>query len=45
MEGEDGTSINTNPPVYMCEVGTRVEDSIKRKKKQWNEEDENLYIN
>ena len=33
MDGVDGTSINTNPPIYMCEVGTRMEDGIKRKKK------------
>ena len=37
MEGADGTSINTNPLVYMCEVGTRVEEGIKRKKKHWKE--------
>ena len=42
MEGADGTSINTNPPVYTCEVGTRVEEDIKREKKHWNREDENL---
>ena len=36
MEGVDGTSINTNPPIYTCEVGTRKEEGIKRKKKHWN---------
>ena len=40
MDGVDGTSINTNPPIYMCEVGTRMEDGIKRKKKHRNGEDE-----
>ena len=39
MEGANGTSINTNPPVYMCEVGTRGKEGIKRKKKHWNRED------
>ena len=34
MEGTDGTSINTNPPMYTCEVGTRSEDDIKRKRRQ-----------
>ena len=34
MDGVDGTSINTNPPIYTCEVGTRREDGIKRKKKK-----------
>ena len=34
MEGKDGTSINTNPPMYTCEVGTRSEDDIKRKRRQ-----------
>ena len=41
MDGVDGTSINTNPPIYTCEVGTRREDGIKRKKKKHqNGEDE-----
>ena len=31
MEGADGTSINTNPSIYMCEVGMRREDDIKGK--------------
>ena len=34
MDGVDGTSINTNPPIYTCEVGTRREDGIKSKKKK-----------
>ena len=42
MEGADRTSINTNPSIYTCEVGTRWEDGIKRKKKHWKEGDENL---
>ena len=32
MEGADGTSINTNPLIYTCEVGMRRENDIKRKK-------------
>ena len=31
MEGADGTSINTNPLIYTCEVGMRREDGIKGK--------------
>ena len=31
MEGAYGTSINTNPPIYTCEVGMRREDDIKGK--------------
>ena len=34
MEGADETSINTNPPIYTCEVRTRSEDDIKRKRRQ-----------
>ena len=33
MEVADGTSINTDPPIYTCEIGTREEGGIKRKKK------------
>ena len=40
MEGTDGTSINTNPPMYTCEVGTRSEDDIKRKRRQQKGEEE-----
>ena len=36
MEGANETSINTNPPIYTCEVGMREEEGIKRKKKHWN---------
>ena len=36
MKSIDGTSINTNPPIYTCEVGTRSEDDIEREKKHWN---------
>ena len=32
MEGANGTSINTNPLIYMCEVGTRREDDIKKER-------------
>ena len=42
MEDANGTSINTNPPIYTCEVGTKVEEGVKREKKHWNREDENL---
>ena len=42
MEGANVISINTNPLVYTCEVGTRVEEGVKREKKHWNREDENL---
>ena len=34
MEGADGISINTNSPVYTCEVGTRVEGGIKRERSE-----------
>ena len=34
MEGADGTSINTNPLMYMCEVGMREEDDIKGKERE-----------
>ena len=34
MEGADETSINTNLPIYTCEVGMRKEDDIKRKMRQ-----------
>ena len=34
MEGVDETSINTNPLIYTCEVGTRREDDIKRKERE-----------
>ena len=40
MEGADETSINTNPPIYTCEVGTRSEDDIKRKMRQQKEKKE-----
>ena len=40
MESANQTSINTNPPIYTCEVGMRMEDGIKRKKKHWNKENE-----
>ena len=40
MEGADGTSINTNPLIYTCEVGTRREDDIKRKGRQKRGEEE-----
>ena len=39
-EGADGTSINTNPLIYTCEVGTRREDDIKRKGRQQRGEEE-----
>ena len=32
MEGVNGTSINTNPLIYTCEVGTRKEDDIKKER-------------
>ena len=32
MEGANVTSINTNPLIYMCEVGTRREDDIKKER-------------
>ena len=32
MEDADGTNINTNPLVYTCEVGTRLEEGIKKEK-------------
>ena len=32
MEGANGTSINTNPLIYMCEVRTRREDDIKKER-------------
>ena len=32
MEGADETSINTNSPIYKCEVGTREERGYKKKK-------------
>ena len=32
MEGADGTSINTNPLIYTCEVGMRREDDIKKER-------------
>ena len=31
MKGADGTSVNTNPLIYTCEVGMRREDGIKGK--------------
>ena len=34
MEGADGTSINTNPLMYTCEVGMRGEDDIKGKERE-----------
>ena len=37
MEGADGTSINTNPLIYTCEVGMRREDDIIRKMRQQQE--------
>ena len=40
MEGADGTSINTNPSIYTCEVGTRSEDDIKRKRRQQKAKEE-----
>ena len=40
MEGADGTSINTNPLIYTCEVGMRREDDIKRKGRQQRGEEE-----
>ena len=40
MEGVDGTSINTNPPIYTCEVGMREEEGIKRKRNTRTGEDE-----
>ena len=38
MEGADEIIINTNPLVYKSELGTRVEEGIKRTKKHWKEE-------
>ena len=32
MEGANVTSINTNPLIYTCEVGTRKEDDIKKER-------------
>ena len=37
MEGVGGTSINTNPPMYTCEVGMRGEDDIKGKESEKRE--------
>jgi len=34
MEGADGTSINTNPLMYTCEMGMRGEDDIKGKERE-----------
>ena len=34
MEGVDGTSINTNPLMYTCEMGMRGEDDIKGKERE-----------
>ena len=45
MDGVDGTSINTNPPIYTCEVGTRREDGIKRKKKKKHQNGEDEICN
>ena len=42
IKGADRTIINTNPPVCTCEVGMRVDKGIKREKKHWNKEEENL---
>ena len=44
MEGVDGTSINTNPPMYTCEVGMRGEDDIKGKKREKREGREHSVI-
>ena len=38
MEGADGISINTNPPMYTCEVGMRGEDDIKEREKRGGRE-------
>ena len=32
MEVADGTSINTDPPIYTCEVGTRERGGYKKEK-------------
>ena len=40
MEGADGTSINTNPQIYTCEVGMRRKNDIKGRggHKKWGGE-------
>ena len=37
MAGADGTSINTNPLMYTCEMGMRGEDDIKGKESEKRE--------
>ena len=32
MKGADGKSINTNPPIYTCKVGTRRKIGDKKEK-------------
>ena len=44
MEGVDETSINTNPPMYTCEVGMRGEDDIKGKEREKREGREHSVI-
>ena len=40
MEGANETSINTNPPIYTCEVGMRRKNDIKGRggHKKWGGE-------
>ena len=44
MEGANGTSINTNSPMYTCEVGMRGEDDIKGKEREKREGREHFVI-
>ena len=44
MEGVDGISINTNPPMYTCEVGMKGEDDIKGKEREKREGREHSVI-
>ena len=42
MEVADGISINTDPPIYTCEVRTREEGGYKKEKETLREKEKKL---